>query len=329
MDFAGYNNAIKQYAQGREAEDGYSSWQGGVGIDQVGQSQNDDPGRNYAEQYLNSMPKEQQQEYWQMYQQHQADKDKSFTGRLGSIMKGIPLMVGTAGVGGALGGLNGLFGGAAEAGAAGIPELGLAEQTLGSVYTNPAFTSFPSVDPGVMSGAYNNPAFTAIPGLEGGNMIAGGAAGGASGVQDFFKGLTDQVREKPLDSLIGGARAISSIGDLWSTYKQNQDYGNLAGGLMSMFGDDSAYARQLRKELQRRDAASGRRSQYGPRSVELQARLAELNSRNAGTLANIYQQQGTNRDNMVKGGLNLLKGTGAMDWLDNKLKAPLAQLFGG
>lgn len=51
--------------------------------------------------------------------------------------------------------------------------------------------------------------------------------------------------------------------------------------LESMFGPDSAYAQNMRKQLERRDAAKGRRSQYGPREVELQAKLAELASRAA------------------------------------------------
>jgi hypothetical protein len=50
--------------------------------------------------------------------------------------------------------------------------------------------------------------------------------------------------------------------------------------LNSMYGQDSPYAQAMRQQLDRKDAAAGRRSQYGSREVELQAKLAELDSRN-------------------------------------------------
>jgi hypothetical protein len=63
----------------------------------------------------------------------------------------------------------------------------------------------------------------------------------------------------------------------------------------AQFGPDSPYAQQLRQQLERRDAQKGRRSQYGPREVELQAKLAEVNARqqaqNAPTLNTLYQQK--------------------------------------
>lgn len=61
--------------------------------------------------------------------------------------------------------------------------------------------------------------------------------------------------------------------------------------LADMFGPDSAYAKQLKQALERRDAAAGRRSQYGPREVELQAALAGMNSRNAPAIAQLSQQE--------------------------------------
>jgi hypothetical protein len=62
--------------------------------------------------------------------------------------------------------------------------------------------------------------------------------------------------------------------------------------LQDMFGPNSAYAQQMRQELARKDAASGRRSQYGAREVELQARLAEMQARSQPGLMNAYTNQG-------------------------------------
>lgn len=49
--------------------------------------------------------------------------------------------------------------------------------------------------------------------------------------------------------------------------------------LSAMFGPNSAYAQTLRQQLERKDAQGGRRSQYGPREVELQAKLADMAAR--------------------------------------------------
>lgn len=66
-----------------------------------------------------------------------------------------------------------------------------------------------------------------------------------------------------------------------------RDYRRQADSLQSLYTQDSPYARQLRQQLLRQDASRGRRSQAGTREVELQARLADLNSRNAPTLQNL------------------------------------------
>jgi hypothetical protein len=325
-----YQDYIKQYqdyardAQAKDAE--WQAWQADASRYTpdmgAGPSWN---GQDFFKGWYNTLNPNQQQDYTFAHQDVKAQNANSLKGRLGSIAQGIPMAVVGAGAMGAFGGgLEGMFGAPEAAGAA------TDAATMGgaNAFNNPAFVSMPETSGGWFSGAYNNPAFTAMPGINS-SLGAGAATAGGSGVSDFFKGLTDGVREKPLSSLVSGMNTINSLAGLYSAYQQNQDYGNLAGNLMSMYGDDSAYAKQLRKELQRRDAASGRRSQYGPRSVELQARLAELNSRNAETLANIYQQQGINRDNMFKSGLNLAKGSGAMDWADRLLSPALKSLFGG
>jgi hypothetical protein len=77
-----------------------------------------------------------------------------------------------------------------------------------------------------------------------------------------------------------------------------------------MYGPNSAYAQQMRQQLERRDAASGRRSQYGPREVELQAKLAEMASKYGPGVAESNlnaQKQGTNNTNNM---LNLLLKAG-------------------
>lgn len=77
--------------------------------------------------------------------------------------------------------------------------------------------------------------------------------------------------ENNLNLLFSAGSGLSAAGD----YRKQQK--DLAG----LYTQDSPYAQQLAQQLARADAAKGRRSQYGKRNVELQARLADINSRNA------------------------------------------------
>jgi hypothetical protein len=69
---------------------------------------------------------------------------------------------------------------------------------------------------------------------------------------------------------------LAGLGSLYMNNQAAKDAGSNVQSLESMFGQNSAYSQQLRQQLERRDAAAGRRSQYGPREVELQAKLAEM-----------------------------------------------------
>lgn len=80
----------------------------------------------------------------------------------------------------------------------------------------------------------------------------------------------------------GYGQAIDSLASLYKsrqTRKQlQQTQGTLENQLntgLQQYAPGSAYEQQLRKTLDRQDAAAGRRSQYGTREVELQARLAD------------------------------------------------------
>lgn len=56
------------------------------------------------------------------------------------------------------------------------------------------------------------------------------------------------------------------------------DMARVSARLDSMFGAGSESANQLRSQLERKDAAAGRRSQYGPREVQMLTQLAQLRS---------------------------------------------------
>lgn len=151
---------------------------------------------------------------------------------------------------------------------------------------------------------------SAMGGLASGNVV-GAIAGGLAG-----SGLAQAAAEANAGN--PGVGSGASTGDTGMDYGTLAGYGlgaylsnNAANGyssqmnnLASLYGQDSPYAQMLRKQLIARDAAAGRRSQYGAREVELQAKLADLNSRNATTLA---QLQGAKSGTQMQTLANLYK----------------------
>ncbi len=67
----------------------------------------------------------------------------------------------------------------------------------------------------------------------------------------------------------------SSLYGLYNARKQRNALRDQQTNLQNMFGPNSPYAAQMRQRLERKDAAAGRRSQYGPREAQLAAMLAD------------------------------------------------------
>lgn len=140
-------------------------------------------------------------------------------------------------------------------------------------------------------------------------IAAGRAAGGSEGYNtpgfDLGGTLTG------LAGLYQGNQAAKSTNQAANVAQQQTQQ------LADLYGPNSPYAAQLRQQLERKDAAAGRRSQYGPREVELQARLADVASRNAPNVlaanqaAQGFRQQGqTTRGQQLAGALSLANKTG-------------------
>lgn len=188
---------------------------------------------------------------------------------------------------------NPLLGGAVQLGMdafSGKPVGGQLGSTLGSM----------------AGGATGGPVGAALGGMAGGAIGQGYDQGRTGPAPASQAGNQDR---RPGDPLGAG---LTSLAALWMANKQNktaQQYreqqaqqaqtlqqmfaqqqaqmpkppgmrspnlGSVRAQMESMFGAGSKTAATLRTQLERKDAASGRRSQYGPREVELLARLAQL-----------------------------------------------------
>lgn len=129
-----------------------------------------------------------------------------------------------------------------------------------------------------------------------------------------------------------GNMAGSLLG-LYSAYQQHKRNSDLANGLQSMYGQNSPYAQQLNQALLRQQAASGRRSDVGGRQVELQARLADLNSRNAPMINSLNNNNNNGTNAMLNNLYNIGNQSGAFSaigrqaqpWLNSVFASPMGR----
>lgn len=148
--------------------------------------------------------------------------------------------------------------------------------------------------------------------------VAGSALGSAakSGAKDLVKNVIggDKPGSTP-GSGVDFTDIFSSLAGIYQGNKYQDSVMDLYKSLDNSFAPGSAYEKQMRQQLDRRDAAAGRRSQYGPREVELQAKLAEMRGNQATTLAGLLDKSNKGLDTMLKSGINIGDATGFNDWL--------------
>lgn len=147
-------------------------------------------------------------------------------------------------------------------------------------------------------------------GSEIGGMVGQSMRGAGSGVQSGAAS-TGQSGNNSRGMGSDFAGALANIADIYSSNRASQDLkqnisamqsGGPKQSLESLYGPDSPYAIQLRQQLERKDAAAGRRSQYGAREVELQARLADAYARAAPSFiqANTMNQNAISQQQMLQ-----------------------------
>lgn len=211
---------------------------------------------------------------------------------------------------GALPGLGKMFGGALN---------GVNTGTMGEGAKTAAdtFNEYNKATNGVLgkvgSGALQGAIGSGTKGQSMGEGAGQGALmGGLGGL--FGQGLQQLGMNTGNGDSLGNALVRGGMG-MYAANQAKKDLGGQIGQLQSLFSGNSPYAQQLQQQLARKDAAAGRRSQYGPREVELQARLAELNSRNAPQLNQLYNQRKAENMSQYKDLYNVLRSSGLMEKL--------------
>jgi hypothetical protein len=181
--------------------------------------------------------------------------------------------------------------------------LGALGSGLVSIGVNAATGNNVSGQIGSTAGATLGDIFGQATGIPGMNVVGSTIGAGIGNAAATGGGFGNGPGISGADNAnIGGEsnmNGLGILGGLGSLYQNTQDANSLSqsaqtGGnasLSDLYGPDSPYARQLRQQLERRDAASGRRSQYGAREVELQAKLADQYGRHAPALQNSNLQR--------------------------------------
>lgn len=143
---------------------------------------------------------------------------------------------------------------------------------------------------GSVIGGAINPVLSGVGGQIGSQM----AQGAAANAEGKYGTATPPQSSGTRDYGALGA----GLGQIWNRYGTAKEYSNQGKQLQDLYGPNSAYSQQLQQSLLRQDASRGRRSQFGTRNVELQARLAELASRNAPQLQQLTKAKADEKNKM-------------------------------
>lgn len=152
--------------------------------------------------------------------------------------------------------------------------------------------------------------------------MAAGLVAGALGLGSSLGGVTANqgmsgVPGQGTDGLGGGmiGDVAQGLAGLYMGNRAKGQYNQALNGLNDIYSPNGVYAQQLRQQMERRDAAAGRRSQYGPREAQLMAALADSQARTMSSpgYANLMQQRGIAQNQGLNTLLALMaKNPGAM-----------------
>lgn len=268
------------------------------------------------------------------------------TGVLGVFGAGLGMAALGAGVGAAAGtGAGtatgaGLAGDATAAGYGGLDAASASTLGGGATVNGGAALGTAAAGTGAATGGLSLSQLLNTPGLSTGvkAALSGllGSGGGSNG------GSTSGGGNMDLSSLVP---LLSGLNDAYQKNNASQNYLNWAQGqqnqINSLYQPGSPEYNALWDQMSRNDAAAGRNSQYGPRSVDLAARIAQIKADATTRLttglsngyANAFNQQGNARS--LPGvtsalGANSLTGSGLNSLINSLLNGSTSNLnFGG
>lgn len=173
-----------------------------------------------------------------------------------------------------------------------------------------------------MGSAISGAGTSSTPGVQFGTLGQGVKSGmDLSDLASLYK------QYSPLMSL-----ARSGVG-AYQNWRQQQAYNDYRNQIDQEFSPNSPYAQQMAQTLARQDAAAGRNSQYGTRSVQLAAALAQAHANALGNSNYFRAATATPGANMLNSLFynfpNTVQGVGQLAQLGSAGFNGLQNLFGG
>lgn len=250
-------------------------------------------------------------------------------------------------MGGAGAGATGAAEGAGAGAAGAVGGVGATEGGLGALGSAAAGGAAEGAIPSVIvSAPAGGAAASGLGGLSAGTI---GSVGGVGlSVSDILNGTNMQTAPSNSNGfslsdlknygnyINNGSKIIGAIND-YTTNQQNKDtYNNTMSYLQNMYAPGSPEEQALRQRIEAQDAAAGRRSQYGPREVQLAGIIAQnkanllSNPTYASYLGN-YTKANSNSLNSVLGALGSMYGgtNGSSNGTSNSILGTVGNWFGG
>lgn len=257
-------------------------------------------------------------------------KGASDSGAFGEFIRNaLGLYLGGTALGGALQGA-GAAGGGAAAGAADLGYLEAADAAGGllpefgttAAYNGALGSAAGAAGLADLGGMVGPPAELAGEGLAGPPANLAGSLGTAANTAATGGNLGSVLGSQGLGQAVGGLGSLltgnnglnlGNILGLINANNQRNEWDKMMSSLESMYAPDSPYAKQMEETLARKDSAMGRNSQYGPRAVDLAAKLTEAKANTFKDMAAL-KTNAFGAQNAGVGSLgNILGGQGNMD----------------
>lgn len=125
---------------------------------------------------------------------------------------------------------------------------------------------------------------------------------------DYLQSALGFMKQPGANGRSRWADATQGLAGMWLANRQRRDASRM---LNEIGGGTGAYGEQMKRQLMARDAASGRRSDYGGREMQLQSALAQMAARNAPAINQLTQQKYGGYLGMLNNGMSLANASGA------------------
>lgn len=132
----------------------------------------------------------------------------------------------------------------------------------------------------------------------------------------------------PQGKMSGIEAGLGALGTLYANHRQNKAIKSQQQQLRDLFSPNSAYSKEMRQQLERKDAAAGRRSQYGPREAQLAAMLTQQNAQLQPYMGQLDQMRSNSRNQLLRDLMIYGNRSGATEWLGNQMSDGLRGLQG-